>query len=946
MANKIYNATFAVNTDGWAARNNASILRTTTDTYIGRGAVEVTVSNSSAQSGIYNTGYKVDYTPGKQIIFSAYVKVPDGAPDITITPTLYFYDSSNNYLSAISGTDSTISSVDGWVRLYQTGMATTSTATKVVVALQTSLSYIYQNGAKFLADAFMLEDGGVLHQFVEGQIPQAAKNQAVNIALTKLPQPHLTGMKLNSDIRINGLTLNTIDENQVVWVCTDINGWWDMADVDTPDIARGLDDGSYDVRGRRKARSITLTGSVLVPDPAYVPAVRQKLQETFDLVYKGAWLYVDESPTKAAFVRLTGQPNIDNVNARGRINFSIPLRAGDPTKFSWEDANNDGYTAVGLSNLVPNPSFASGTTGWDTSIAGASDVVTSSTYAYDGTYSLKITSNGASTAFGAYTADRYKVDGGDTYTWSMYVRDANTAVDYKATIFWYDVASGGSAIGSAAGQVVTPSTSGWYRVSSTAKAPVRAKYVVCVLSATSVPASGTIAYFDAAEFRKAVELAPLEIEPNLISNYSFEGGVTTPWASGSGSSSAVASTDFAIEGTYSFKVTANGTSTNFGAYLPAANRPAVIGGETYTFSMYVRDLDTGVQFKGSMGWYDSSGTIISGSTSTGTPTSISSSSWTRVSVTGTAPANATSVQPIMYSNTLAANGKIAYLDLAELRRTSGAHNTFIANNASNLNVVNLGNIKVPALYKLTGPITAPAYIRSADAAGNVQTIKVITSLRDTTFSGSISARRFTGGYAQVTIADHGFLVGDIINVTGVSDSRFNVTNAVVANTTATTVSYAKPISNIVSITHASNLATVVTESAHGLSSGNTFYINGSSNPVFDGAYTVVTNVNTTTFTFTKTTANQNMGYGGTLSPQIETQVVANSGTMSLAQVDNLEIDTYNGTVLYRNLPDLSRSTLAVEIDWIKLQPGDNLHTFAVTGGTGECEVKYRSGWIG
>jgi hypothetical protein len=777
MTNLLFNSSFSVSTDGWAARNNASIVRTTEDTYYGRGAVDVTLSNSTAQSGVYSLNSKVPYALGTQITFSAYVKVPEGSPDVTLTPALYFYNSSGTYVSALTGTDTDVSSVDGWVRVYFTSMDISATVASVVVALIASNSYTYVDGAKFLADAFMLETGGLLTPYVEGQIPQDYENKAVNKGLTKLPQPHLTGMKLNADVRINGLTLNTIDENDIVWVCTDIQNWWNLPGIETPDIARGLDDGSYDVRGRRSSRNITLTGSILVPDPELAPVARQKLLEAVNLVYTGGWLYVDESPTKAAYVRLVGQPTIDSVNARGRINFSIPLRAGDPIKYSWDEAFNDGYSAVGLSNLFANPNFDNNTTtGWATN-TGITSIAASGDYAYDGTKSLKVTANGTSSNFGLFASAVLPIDGGDTYTVSAYIRDGNTAVSYRVLLYWYEV-NGGSTIGSSQGSFAVVDSSEWTRVSATAKAPENANYVWCIVSALSTPSNGTIAYFDAAEIRKTSELT-----------------------------------------------------------------------------------------------------------------------------------------------------------------------TYMPNNASNLNIVNDGNAEVAAVYKLTGPITAPAYIVSNNAAGLSQRLTILTNLRDNTYSASITASEFTAGIATVTTtAAHDFLVGDVITVDA-SNNFYDATSVTVTAVTDTSVSYADPTANIVSITHNSNLGTVTTDAAHGYSSGTTFYISGSSNPVFDGAYNVVTNVSANVFTFTKTASNQTTGYGGKISRQISYSDTT-TGTVTLAQTDTIEIDTYNKTVLYRGLPDSSRSTLAVNVDWIKLYPGNNIHTFSTTGGTGDAEVKYRSGWIG
>lgn len=177
---------------------------------------------------------------------------------------------------------------------------------------------------------------------------QGIETTTVNRALTPLPPPIFTGMKLQADVMIGDLVLNTIDENNVLWVCTDIQGWWGHPDPEIPDVPRGWRDGSYDARGRWQARQITLTGSFFPPDPDLVPAARDKLIEATALVYSGAWLKTVESPTRAAFVRLSGRPEIATVSARGRTDFSIGLRAADPIRYSWNNADPEGYDVVSL----------------------------------------------------------------------------------------------------------------------------------------------------------------------------------------------------------------------------------------------------------------------------------------------------------------------------------------------------------------------------------------------------------------------------------------------------------------------------------------------------------------------------------------------------------------------------------------------------------------------
>ena len=183
---------------------------------------------------------------------------------------------------------------------------------------------------------------------------QGQENKKVNLSLTPLPPPYIEGMKLQADIILGDLVLNTIDANNVVWVCTGIDGWWNQPDPEMPELTRGWGDGSYDVKGRWQARQLTLNGVFLPPDPSYVATARDTLVRATSLVYTGAWLRTFESPPKASYVRLSGRPEIETVNARGRTEFSIGLRAADPIKYEWNEEDPDGYriTEINCKNVA------------------------------------------------------------------------------------------------------------------------------------------------------------------------------------------------------------------------------------------------------------------------------------------------------------------------------------------------------------------------------------------------------------------------------------------------------------------------------------------------------------------------------------------------------------------------------------------------------------------
>jgi hypothetical protein len=175
-------------------------------------------------------------------------------------------------------------------------------------------------------------------------VNQGQENAILNKALSPVPVPHLTGAELNADVTLGDLVFNTIDVDGIAFILTGIDGWLTLPSPQFPEVSRGIQgDGDYDVSGRYQSRLITLAGSILVPDRTHVPAAQQKLVTTIDLVRKGAWLKFNENPTRAVFVRLSGQPNIDTVNARGRIDFSIGLKAADPIKYEWNTERSDGY---------------------------------------------------------------------------------------------------------------------------------------------------------------------------------------------------------------------------------------------------------------------------------------------------------------------------------------------------------------------------------------------------------------------------------------------------------------------------------------------------------------------------------------------------------------------------------------------------------------------------
>jgi hypothetical protein len=355
--NLVPNPSFTEGTTSWLANGTgATITALTSGGFSNNNCVQINNPNGYSGIGLITNITTMAVTVGNSYVASAYVKIPSGAASGSFGPVIYYYNSGGTLLNPTETPNGgkAVASADDWVRVQHSSTApATASYAKVRVAQTTTpvAGYIYY------VDAVQLENSTSVSQFVDSY-NQTQETDITNNGMRKLlegdidTKPYITGLKLQADISINGLVLNTIDEDKVVWVCIDIEGWWNLPDPEIPDIPRGLDDGSYDVRGRWKARDLTLRGSILPPTPALGAASRQTLIEKLALVYTGGWLLVNEGTVKSAYVRLYGKPTIENINARGRIDFTLPLRSADPVKYSWDPNDANGITTSNVSTVA------------------------------------------------------------------------------------------------------------------------------------------------------------------------------------------------------------------------------------------------------------------------------------------------------------------------------------------------------------------------------------------------------------------------------------------------------------------------------------------------------------------------------------------------------------------------------------------------------------------
>lgn len=340
--NLLGNSSFRNGTSGWMPINGSALSISSETAFYGVDTLTV-VKGSVNDSGVQSTPISV--TPTLPYALSAYVRVPisvPASPDAGLSVSIVWLNSSGVVIGESRSNIEPVEPREGWTRL-----STTAIAPANAVAAQVRISQLASGpaGAIFHVDAVLFEQATFVGGYLDN-ISQAEENAILNRALTPMAPKLFNGMELNADIVLGDLVLNTIDEAGVVWVCTDIDGWWVNAEPETPDIPRGTDDGSYDVTGRYKARQLNLSGVFLPQHPDQIPAARDKLIAAINLVRKSAWLRTNEEPTRAAKVRLSGRPVIFTTNARGRTEFSVGLRAGDPIKYGWNDADNEGLNTV------------------------------------------------------------------------------------------------------------------------------------------------------------------------------------------------------------------------------------------------------------------------------------------------------------------------------------------------------------------------------------------------------------------------------------------------------------------------------------------------------------------------------------------------------------------------------------------------------------------------
>ena len=309
---------------------------------------------------------------------------------------------------------------------------------------------------------------------------------------------------------------------------------------------------------------------------------------------------------------------------------------------------------------------------------------------------------------------------------------------------------------------------------------------------------------------------------NLVQNPSGE--VDTGGWGNAGASSMVRSTAKSLSGSASTLLTFNGST--FGGVYPQAYsggaRTPVLASTSYVGYCHILDINSAVSYIASIEWYDNTNTFISRTSGNATP--VNTSSWTRIAVTGTAPANAVAATVTFYGSSIQSNATQAYFDCMMFTCDSKVNyiqngsfeidtlgwNTAVGSSLATLSRVTTGQLSGRACAKvaLTGTIadqrliqmskpssTNPemsaylptgTYTLSAKVNGaSGQAITAVQATVESIGSGGLAGLTFGATqsatldgtwhltYQTFTVTTAGFIVVDINAVgTGVSGNNF------------------------------------------------------------------------------------------------------------------------------------------------------------------------------
>lgn len=173
-------------------------------------------------------------------------------------------------------------------------------------------------------------------------------------------------------------------------------------------------------------------------------------------------------------------------------------------------------------------------------------------------------------------------------------------------------------------------------------------------------------------------------------------------------------------------------------------------------------------------------------------------------------------------------------------------------------IVNNGNVAGHIEIEINGPVTGPAkvYNRTTD-----KLLYIVSSLRGRLNSSIVNKQTAFNADTLEDVAtlttrtNHGLLVGDIVEISGLSEDYLNGNFTVTSIPTSTTFTFSifpniSSIETIVSKKLLSNVATITTRTDHNFVTGQSVLVQGV-DTVFNGSYTIASTPTATSFTYAK-----------------------------------------------------------------------------------------------
>lgn len=324
----------------------------------------------------------------------------------------------------------------------------------------------------------------------------------------------------------------------------------------------------------------------------------------------------------------------------------------------------------GTTNLITNPSFETGITGYQ--LPGSAAAAVSTTRSMFGAQSCLVTIGVSGSTGIGYTVNAGAVGDSTVYTVSawVFIPVGSPAVRFSIQ---------GAIVASTVTGGFSTSNGRWERISCTfttvagASALTGVIYLITTGTSTSqqfwtdgwqleAKASAT-SYADGS--LATAWNAPGNLIPAAAAQ-SFEDGTLGGWTTNVATLTNSAAQFYA--GTKALLATVTSTATLNVISPTGTSASPVVAGKTYTGSLWVRP-SAARQLRADIVWYTAAGAVIS--TAPGTAVAGGVATWQRVSVSGVAPATA-AFAAVQYTSTDSTNADTVYLDGVRIEEGTGA----------------------------------------------------------------------------------------------------------------------------------------------------------------------------------------------------------------------------------------------------------------------------------